>query len=82
MSANIYWEPVAKNNRTIDTGAPEYFMRVLGKFGWQDGDTLGVEALDGLKAVVEAIHEGDHKSFQQLIDAIEKHGAIRIWAVY
>lgn len=84
MSANILWEPANRPAKDVPTGAPQHFMKTLEHLGWQKHDgELSEEHLPALKALAEATERpGQSNPYTTLIDAIEKHGRIRVWAVY
>lgn len=83
MSANIYWEPAKRRQNDLPTGAPQHFMRVLRQLGWADDGNLDERALPGLRACFETSADEDfRKCVRILIEAIEKHGEIHIWAIY
>jgi hypothetical protein len=77
MSATVFWKPVSKQERSFDVPAPSSFAGVMvQRFGgepWEVG--LGdIEWLRGLR-------DGGNKvaDWDEIIAAIEKHGAIRVW---
>jgi|HubBroStandDraft_2_1064218.scaffolds.fasta_scaffold08072_4 hypothetical protein len=82
MSANIYWTPGAVERNSIHTSTPQAFMRVLKVLNWELGDKLDESFLPSLRALAEVCHESERKAYKQLIDAIERHKEIRVWAEY
>lgn len=87
MSAAICWEPTNKGHQ-LYVGAPQSFMDSLECIGVRirSGDTIGQGHLDALRGMAHLYNnqEKDPKKnpYTQLIEAIEKHGEIRLWAEY
>lgn len=85
MSANIYWEPANRPAVDVPVSAPQAFMRTLEHLGWQKhDDILTEEDLPALRALAEVQPYAEEKRnpYTMLVQAIEKHGRIRVWAVY
>lgn len=85
MSANILWEPATRPCESLDTLAPQNFMRSLEVIGWSNGNNLNethLSALRGMSAVYRGGQTDVKNPYQQLIDAIERHKEIRVWAEY
>lgn len=77
MSLNAYWEPWAPKPRPITTTSltDANFVRALvDAFGMHHGAEYGEGDLPILRGMAAA-----NQDFQQLVDAIEKYGTIRVW---
>lgn len=86
MSANIYWEPSGRQAKDIPTGAPQSLITAIANAGLGDinaGITLDESDLPTLKGMW-AVHGrvNVENPYWHIIEAIEKHGSIRVWAVY
>ena len=81
MSANLYWSPIRKGN-DLPVNAPSSFMAALesalGSCGPWTVMESDVPILRGL--AIGFAHE--RKAIQAIIDAVEQHGQIRVWAEY
>jgi hypothetical protein len=83
MSASLYYQPVKGTHLSI--GAPSSFMGALTRaFGerqpdWRftEGDLL---TLRGLMAGLDS--EDQREAIQTIIEAIERHSEVRVWAEY
>lgn len=83
MSANIYWGPISPTRTALSTFAPQKFMLTLNAIGWTDNEELDESHLTALKGMAAVFETGTSANpYQQLIDAIEKHGSIHVWAEY
>lgn len=90
MSANIHWEPNRTKGKSLYTTAPSHFMESLRAIGWATGadsegllDASFLPALRGLAFLHNDREKDlDKNPYHQLIEAIEKHGEVRVWAVY
>lgn len=86
MSASVCWEPIPTHYKTIPTGAPQSLITAIANAGLGDvnsGITLNESDLPVLKGMWAA-HSGVNRDnpYWYLVEAIEKHGSIRVWAVY
>ena len=90
MSASICWEPTNKG-RSLYTPAPQSFMESLETIGinvQQSGgccvDSSSLNALRGLAFMYDRHTEKNPEKnpYTQMINAIEQHGEIRLWAEY
>jgi hypothetical protein len=75
MSATICYRPVLTKRYYVPTMAPSSFMEALGELP----RTFGAEDLPILRVCARV---GHREAFEHLIDAIEKYGAIELWAEY
>lgn len=88
MTANIYWEPFSRKAKNIPVTAPSRFMQELENAGLGtvtggNGITLTEEHLPtliGMKAVFSGVN--NLNPYWHIINAIETHKEIRLWAVY
>ena len=78
MSLNAYWEPWEPNPVPLElermTNA-DFIGALSTAFGFGHDFVYGEKDLPTLKAMAAANSE-----FQQIVDAIETHGRIRVWA--
>ena len=82
MSASIYYQPV--KGKRLSMGGRSSFLSLLRRV------TLSDEPweLDGgwtlqLTGAAHATEDAEHRAaLVEIIEAIEKHGAIRVWAEY
>lgn len=81
MSANIYWRPVAKNNKSINTLTPSAFQETMRKLGLSLPCTLDTRSTLLLQGAA-AVFDDDPNPFQQILDLLEHHDAIELWAEY
>lgn len=83
MSASIRWAPIRPDHRSLGVGAPQAFMGALGEVGIDLPCELTREHLNTLKAMAAAVGRGvDENPYRDLVELIEKHDIIRIWAEY
>jgi hypothetical protein len=81
MSANIYWRPVTKNNKSINTHAPSSFQDTMHKLGLSLPCTVEARHIDLLKGAAASFGQGPNP-FLQMLELLEHHDAIELWAVY
>lgn len=72
MSTNLEWSPIPKNGKSLATGL-KWAMRKRTLDGFVDG-TFGEGDLDYFYGLLDA----EVEDAQKVIDAITKHGKIRI----
>ena len=75
MSANIYWRPV-KPGKDVPVGTPSAFIKALGlprTFTSSDYNFL-----DGIRRAREDWAD----AIQEILDAIEKHHEVEVYAEY
>ena len=80
MSAHILFEPVNKARRSIGTAAPSSFwMKLTATMNTHD-DVVTLTAADVpvLRALAIGAGQSD-PSFHELVEAVEKYEAIRVW---
>ncbi len=84
MSASICWEPNPKKVNALPVSAPQHFIRVLEHRDWKDGLSLDQTEPPALRALAELqpYSSEDRNPFTVLINAIEKHGSVRVWVTY
>lgn len=80
MSANVYWWPHKKGEETLGVRAPSEFKEAMERAGFGESPwCLGREhlaTLRGMAAVYD--YRDDGNPYQDLIDAIEKHGIVDV----
>jgi len=74
MGASIFWQPV--KGRSLNVGGRSAFVNALGLP--REFDESKLEFLRGLAAGNEDFRD----AVEELIDAIETHGNVRVWAEY
>lgn len=81
VSANLYWSPIRKG-KDLPVNAPSSFIAALGDAMQSEGPwTLMVHDVPVLRGLAAGLtHE--REAITAIIDAIEKHGEIRVWAEY
>lgn len=75
MSRNIYWQPDKKNPEYLNIGHIDKFVHVSCVLGHDLPDVFTEEDIPTLRALCAAT---DESGYQQLINAIEKHGRVRV----
>lgn len=82
MSAVICWEPVAKEKANrLKVGSPSLFLEALECGLGRDSGEFGQGDLERLRGMASMI-KGDANPFNEMVELIELHGAIRIWGEY
>jgi hypothetical protein len=82
MSASIYWEPNENKGVYLPVDAPSSFLMAMGRWlGTDPPWVLGPESALALRGFSAGLG-GEADAISDLMDAIEKHGNIRIWAEY
>lgn len=82
MSASIYYQPV--RGKCLPMGGPSSFIDLLRRVTSSHGDW----ELDGhwvaqLRGAAAATENTEHRAaLGEIIEAIEKHGTVRVWAEY
>ena len=86
MGANLCWEPANRPTKDVPTSAPQRMLEVLRKLTETSGQefVLADYHLPALAALAETCEWGsaERNPYKTLIDAINKHGSIRVWAQY
>ena len=81
MGASIFYQSV--HGKCLNVGAPSYFLGVLRRVFGGDGpwevDGTWSQQLQGAAA---ASSNQEQAALEELIEAIERYGRIRIWAEY
>lgn len=83
MSATILYQPV--KGKSLSIGAPSSFLALLERvFGGSARDfVLAEDDVGGLRTAAAATEDREYrKALEELAEAVEKHGAVRVWAVY
>lgn len=82
MGASIYYQAV--KGKALELYAPQHFLKILRNITGSDGnwelDDYWINHLRGAMSNEE--DERTKQGLDELIEAIEKHGSIRIWAEY
>ena len=82
MSASIKWEPAQSHGVSLPVNAPSSFLSAMERFQNCSGPwalaSVDIAGLRGLAAGLQ--HETE--AIMSLIDAIERHGVVRVWAEY
>ena len=83
MSTSLFWYPTPKHRSfQLSTMAPDSFMESLQTaFHERPPMTLGQDELSVLVGMAAA-SKPNHKPYEELIAAIEKHGDIQITVEY
>lgn len=86
MSANIHWRPVAKSNKSLNVATPSAFQDKMREAGLPLPCTVEQRHIDlirGMAIGYGAVHHAERPNpFQHILDLLEHHEAIEIWAVY
>lgn len=85
MSATIYWEPacVDMKEKHLSCWAPSSFMEQLeNRLGERPPTYFDEEDLIGLRELAKTNCDGGGNPFQELVNAIQIHGSIRVWPEY
>lgn len=82
MSASIYYQPV--NGKRLSMGGQSSFLELLRRLTssqgpWELDDYWSSQLTGAAKATKDKEHRA---ALEELVDAIEKHGPIRVWAEY
>ena len=83
MSANIHWKPFTPDSsKTLaQAGAPSHFIEAMKKAFGNFPCTVGQNEIEKLKGMA-ATDRDDNNPFQEIIDLLEHHEAIYLWAEY
>jgi hypothetical protein len=81
MSANIYWEAVDPNPKSLHVMAPSWFMGCLERAGMDLPHTFDSNDISVLRGLAASMNE-DKNPFNQLIEAIEENGSVNVWYEY
>ena len=82
MSASIFWEPVNPRPDRIGTWAPSYFMECMERVGLRLPCTVSrsdIPKIQGMAATIKDDSEAPNP-FKEILEALEKHEAISLWA--
>ena len=84
IATNISWDPVTpKRGKTLVVVALSRFLEVMKKCFGETPITLGREDLPILTGMAAAWSDNKRDNpFETIIEKIEEHGAINIWAEY
>lgn len=77
MSMNAYWEPWKPKPRAIKTTSltdSDFIQKLINAFGFNKRGVYDEDDLTILKAMATVCED-----YQQLVNAIEQHGQIRVW---
>lgn len=81
MGASICWEPVPEKTRQLSCSAPQNFLESLRILGWSPERPLNRGFVVALRGMAFAAGQNG-QPYVELIEAIEKHGEVRVWAEY
>lgn len=84
MSAAICWRPSAKHDKHLRVGAPSSFMETMKNAELGFPCTVSekdIPVLRGMAAVYGRNYQNPNP-FVELIELIEKHDSVELWAVY
>lgn len=82
MSANIKWRPVNTDAKSIDTWAPSTFQMAMRKAGLELPCSVGKSDSDVLRGLAAAFEGDAPNPYQQILDLLEHHEDIELWAEY
>ena len=82
VSANIYFEPIDPHPRAIGTFAPSSFQEAMRKAGFELPCVLDASAVPVLSGMAATFGSNSPNPYEDIIEAIETHGKIRLWAEY
>lgn len=81
MSASIHYRPTGKEGPYLEISAPSHFIeiveRAFGDFPIEVGKA-NLEKIEGIIAA-DPLHAED---FENLVEAIRKHGSIQLYTIY
>lgn len=83
MGATIRWEPVEKTFTTIEVAAPSAFVNAMTRGYGHSPWTLTKndrQKLEGMAAAVGT--DSERKPYEEIIDRLNYHDAIRVWPEY
>jgi len=81
MSANIYWEAVDPNPKSLHVMAPSWFMECLERAGMDLPHTFSRDDIPVLRGLAATIRE-EKNPFKELIQAIEENDDVNVWYEY
>ena len=81
MSANIYWEAINPNPKSLYVMAPSWFMECLERADMGLPYTFGESDIPTLRGLAATMKD-DRNPFKELIEAIEKNGEVNVWYEY
>lgn len=86
MSVSIFWKPVVPDEgQNLHIPAPSAFQAAMRDAGMELPCTLTrdlIPLLRGMAAVFGPHAENRPNPYQQIIDLLDKHEAVELWAVY
>lgn len=75
MGANIYWLPV-EPGISLEISTPSTFIEIMEKVFGRFPCSLGMRDLEKLRGMAAI----EPEMFEQLLNAVEKHKTIKLWA--
>lgn len=81
MPAAIYWEPADASKARISCPAPSSFIDRMTKVFHGFPLTLSESDIPALKAMA-VMYESKPNPYEELLDILEQHRSIRLWASY
>jgi len=84
VSANIYWRPVSKNNKSLNVLAPSSFQERMREVGLCLPCTVRQGDASLLKGMAAGYgREKDRPNpFDQILELLEKYDEVELWAEY
>ena len=79
MSANIMYRPT-KGAKCLGVGAPSSFLKSMEEVFGEKPFVLNEDSIPQLKAMSSVC--SDDNPYKRLVELIEKHDAIEVWAEY
>ncbi len=82
MSATLRYQPI--RGKSLNVGAPSSFQALLERvFGQRPPLSLDPSDVDRLRTAAAATDQEEfRKALEELAEAVEKHGDVRLWAEY
>ena len=80
MSSTLMWKPVTREGESL----PYELKKTISRKLWDTDGSCGGSALLDSKIIpyLEGLRDANVKGAKALIDAINKHGEIKIWHEY
>lgn len=81
MSQSICWEPVVpKDPETLCTWAPSNFKATMEAAGLELPCNIGQSDVATIRGMAAVWGDRDHNPYKQLLEILEKHDTIHLWA--
>lgn len=82
MSATICWRPADTNPKHLSVGAPSSFQEAMRRAGLKLPCIISQTDKDVLRGLAAAWDRDAPNPYQQILDLLEHHDAIELWAEY